>query len=1770
MNGSIIFAAFAASAYRQDIHSATYRCVAENTVGLIISRAVHLRAGEKYSVFPNGELHIRNTVISDSYSKYRCKTRHLLTNETRISDSQGVLHLSEPSNTVPPRIIDSKSILSVREGSEMLEVPCAADGWPIPQYKWYKMDALNKAPVYVNAASDAETRLEQRSGSLIIKRIRPTDAGKYICIAVNSVGEASIDCEIRVYKQLAAEIKPEKLIIDSNQRAIINCSISGYPQDEVIWLHNGQLFTSDSERRAIQVFGSQSILMINEVTALDIGMYQCVVKNDIGDSAQASAQLILGDVSPYFVETFVDTNASVGDKVSLKCTAGGSPLPMITWTLDGLPFEERKLGSEGNALRTSMWGDFVVFGKAQVVSHINVTIESVYDGGHYECTASNVAGQVKHSAIVHVSGATKIREMQNKNAIAMQSISLPCYTLGTKPQLIQWKKEISNLDKEIDSGKYTCVVTVSEDSKDTVEQSVVLNVKVPPVIEDFRFSNRLQAGMRTRISCNVAHGDQPVEVVWLKDGKNISGLNLKGLSVNKGDQFSVTIIIENLSSYHNGNYTCIASNEAASVSHTTQLLVNVPPVWVIEPKNTMVVEGNAVTIDCVADGYPTPQIIWKRLLSSNAESSAISQQYQLIRSGPHYQVYENGSLRISKSRVSDRGMYLCQATNGIGAGLSTVVQLTVNVAVHFEHWQKIENITVVKGSPVQMVCKVFGDQPITMQWKRDAHIIQPSSETRYSFEEDNTYNGLVSRLNISAATRKDSTVFTCVAANQHGIESKSIYVTVKETAEPPYNIEVQSKSSRSVTLKWELGFNGNSKVTAIVAVIKKQEETAHNSKEGSVNITLPANQSDALIRNLQPATKYTVVLFAINSVGSSKASEAVEMTTDEEAPEGPPTNIRATVINATSVRIDWFPPRADSINGELKGYYVGYKVYNSSDHFLYKTVVTNSSSSNLVHSLLLQGLKAYTNYVIILQAFNAIGAGPRSDELIIRTHESVPSVPPTSIQCTTLSSTSFKVLWDKLSHRNVNGHLLGYKISYKLHRINAEHSSSSGSNSLEQIKTEISRDHSGLILYGLEKFANYSLKIAAFTAAGDGPFSDNVYCATDEDVPSAPSDIKALVESVESIVISWRPPLYPNGRIKSYTVYTEVDGGVRPFTVPKHLFHHRVSRLKEGKKYSFWVKASTSAGEGMPTRTVTQTPSSVAEARIVNFGERITRRIGDTIELPCKAVGIPTPIIEWYFNGMPVSKVTTKSSESEQREVEMLIDGSLQIAKLTKTNEGNYSCHASNAHGKDFITFNLIVDANKRENASPFPLSIKILQITNTSIAVSLKKSGDDYINDDGDDSVIAHEVYYRAAQIDNEWKHHFVDGTRNRSNETVLLKSLSCGTHYQIYAVTVTRKGKSAASDVLHVRTHGREPLASPASVFISKINSTSVKLNMNTWRDGGCGILERSIKWRKSHSSQWNTMNVEQMKETYVLNGLNSDTVYKVRVMMRNTAGHTAVEYEVQTSPFKIANIHRLPADTPEHVSSTHRNEEDESSVAPLVFTITLIILLTIATVLAILILHKAVTKRALFNNLNACASKRNNENSSCKEQVSHQSTVETMPATATSSELSVLNSTIDRTNAKNKMNAHKTMTTALQNTAESNAYQYLTIRKASFHKPNLQQQKEELYSVIQKRDNNTFAKQALNVDLREETMARYCTPKVNSTFAGNEATTPKENIQYRKKSLEADKFKHQEHKCCTFDQLAARNAADCVCCAILQPECCSQKQWQLHTDFNTIIDI
>ncbi|XP_022236625.1 Down syndrome cell adhesion molecule-like protein Dscam2, partial [Limulus polyphemus] len=132
----------------------------------------------------------------------------------------------------------------------------------------------------------------------------------------------------------------------------------------------------------------------------------------------------------------------------------------------------------------------------------------------------------------------------------------------------------------------------------------------PPLIGEFHFDKNLHEGMRTRVYCSIAQGDQPITISWLKDGHPIP--NDLGISVRTIDSFSVALAIDRLEPVHNGNYTCVATNEAATVQHTAQLVVDVPPYWMIEPTNTYVVLNEPVNINCLAKGYPVPRITWKR------------------------------------------------------------------------------------------------------------------------------------------------------------------------------------------------------------------------------------------------------------------------------------------------------------------------------------------------------------------------------------------------------------------------------------------------------------------------------------------------------------------------------------------------------------------------------------------------------------------------------------------------------------------------------------------------------------------------------------------------------------------------------------------------------------------------------------------------------------------------------------------------------------------------------------------------------------------------------------------------------------------------------------------------------------------------------------------------------------------------------------------------------------------------------------------------------
>lgn len=74
------------------------------------------------------------------------------------------------------------------------------------------------------------------------------------------------------------------------------------------------------------------------------------------------------------------------------------------------------------------------------------------------------------------------------------------------------------------------------------------------------------------IACVVSSGDMPIRITWHKDGQLIVPGSASGVGI-ETKEFMSSLQISKVTLKHNGNYTCIASNAAATVSWERQLIV---------------------------------------------------------------------------------------------------------------------------------------------------------------------------------------------------------------------------------------------------------------------------------------------------------------------------------------------------------------------------------------------------------------------------------------------------------------------------------------------------------------------------------------------------------------------------------------------------------------------------------------------------------------------------------------------------------------------------------------------------------------------------------------------------------------------------------------------------------------------------------------------------------------------------------------------------------------------------------------------------------------------------------------------------------------------------------------------------------------------------------------------------------------------------------------------------------------------------------------------
>lgn len=132
-------------------------------------------------------------------------------------------------------------------------------------------------------------------------------------------------------------------------------------------------------------------------------------------------------------------------------------------------------------------------------------------------------------------------------------------------------------------------------------------------------------------------------------------------------------------------------------------------------------------------------------------------------------------------------------------------------------------------------------------------------------------------------------------------------------------------------------------------------------------------------------------------------------------------------------------------------------------------------------------------------------------------------------------------------------------------------------------------------------------------------------------VPGTLTELKAVVSSFQSVLISWRPPSQPNGIITKYTVYSrenDATSETKMENVPPEQTHLVVNGLKQNKPYEFWVTASTIVGEGESSKRIIAIPKEEYPVKIATFDDKFVAIFGKDIKLPCLAVGAST-FIKW-------------------------------------------------------------------------------------------------------------------------------------------------------------------------------------------------------------------------------------------------------------------------------------------------------------------------------------------------------------------------------------------------------------------------------------------------------------------------------------------------------------------------------------------------------------
>ncbi|XP_066456008.1 matrix-remodeling-associated protein 5 [Eleutherodactylus coqui] len=726
-------------------------------------------------VFPNGTLYIRNSSPRD-IGKYECIAANI------VGAARRVVYLDVrkfPSNAKITASSPQKT--DVFYGGT-LRLDCTAAGDPWPRIMW-RLPSKRLVDSFFSFDSRIKTF---SNGTLIIYAVTEKDAGDYLCMARNKLGDDYLVLKVNVMMK-AAKIQHKndvdhKVIYGGDLK--VDCVATGVPNPDISWsLPDGSMVNnvmqsddSGSRLRRYVVFNNGT-LYFNEVGMKEEGDYTCYAVNQIGQDEMRVSVKVVAQKAVIKNKTYSVVNVPYGDVVSVSCEAKGEPVPKITWFSPA----NRPIPASSEKYQIFQDGTLLIQ-KAQRS-----------DNGNYTCLAQNKGGEDKKVVHIHVNvSPPKINGYSNpimtvkEAAMKDTRLLIDCKTEGIPTPRVMWAfpegvilpapyygnritvhrngtLEIKVLRKT-DAVQLVCIGRNEGGEAKLIVQLTVTEPTVKPHFNNDNENVVVAEGQSAKLNCSAIGIPKP-DIIWiLPNGtKLISGSHLHRMFHRQDG----TLHIGSTAAADLGTYRCRAVNVAGSADRMVTLEIGRKPLISNNYNNLVsIINGETLQLHCITQGETRPHISWTLPNGVVIDGPQVKGRISLL---------QNGTLVVRDSTVYDRGSYQCKAKTQYGSSTMNVPVIVIAYPPRITT-SPAPVIYARPGSSVQLNCMSIGIPKAEITWELPdkSHLTAGAQSRLYGNKFLHPQGTLV----IQHSSKRDTGYYKCTAKNILGSDTKTTYIHV--------------------------------------------------------------------------------------------------------------------------------------------------------------------------------------------------------------------------------------------------------------------------------------------------------------------------------------------------------------------------------------------------------------------------------------------------------------------------------------------------------------------------------------------------------------------------------------------------------------------------------------------------------------------------------------------------------------------------------------------------------------------------------------------------------------------------------------------------------------------------------------------------------------------------------------------------------------------------------------------------------------------------------